>query len=426
MNNYVRMTLLAGLSILLAGCQKDSESAGNGSPSTTKDIPFFTPGKGFRHIRTLSSAVESPFIAYQSLDLSVSDGKINWAVDFGSNSRSPRPAFRYTINPATGDTLAVTGKKPNQLADNYTWGNNPTDLDRLDRILFVPYTNNLYLSYRFKLSTFSVDGDVPRVDNLDLSFNRHPRIYANGDICTSFFEVGSVDIARTYSRISTFVWHNGIKTSGAGIDRVLWTYMNQRLDSLWHGGIGFLAGRNGESLAATFDQHNVYLIDQARNIVDKAPFSGKPYRDLSAANTSNVQWTAKTSKDMTTTALLCRDEDRINGGYYYSTFVVNNTTKKITVAVNNAAVKDLQAMDFELDGTLYYATCPNCGNAASETTRIMKVAPGGTAQELAGDFIGRQGVNGLYALNGSVYLAVPSAVQENGRTTTRISLFERN
>lgn len=409
--------------VLLSGCKKSDDDTGN---PTAEATPYFTPGRGFRYLNSVTASDASTRqISFSSCDLSVTgDGKIHWCIDRSYSYGSGRIPSRFMLDPTTGDTLPVTGRQPGSMVENYQWGKNAYDRDNRDRLLYKPYSGELYLSYQSNNYVFSVAGDVPRFDYLDASFNRHPRVYVNGDIGMSFFEQTSNSTATTYSRITTFLWHNGQKIIGAGKSRQMWTYMNQNMDSLWHGGIGFPAGPDGETLAATFDDHAIYLIGKGEAIIHTAPFKGQPFSPNSASNTSNIQWTAKTSADMNKTVLMCRDEDRVNGGFYYSTFLVDNLAKTIRVGVRAIRINDLMEMDYDPDGNIYYASCADCGNDAAATVSIIRLEPGGGQATVASNFIGRQTVSGLYARAGRIYLAVNSgAKDEFGSNVGRITLF---
>ncbi|RYD52362.1 MAG: hypothetical protein EOP52_09370 [Sphingobacteriales bacterium] len=423
LNAFSRHLLLAALLFWTAGCKKTDDTNAATGPDAA---PYFTPGRGFRYLNTVSANDGSTSqINFSSCDLSVTtDGRIHWCVDRSNTFSDARKVGRFVFDPTSGDTLPVTGKRPDQMVDNYQWGKNAYDLDKYDRFLYKPYSSDLYLSFKSNNYVFSAAGDIPRFDYLDASFNRHPLVYANGDIGMSFFEQQSISTAHTYSRIKTFLWHNGQKKTGAGRSRQMWTYQNQNMDSLWHGGIGFPAGPDGQTLAATADYHAVYLIDESGAIVQAVPFKGQPFSPNSASNTANIQWTAKTSADMKQTVLLFKDEDRVNSGYYYSTFLVDNAAKTIRIGVNAVQIKDPMAMDFDLDGSIYYADCAACGNDQKATVSVLRLTPGGGQSAIATNFIGRQLVAGLYARAGRIYLAVRSMGKDQyGSTVGRIALF---
>lgn len=416
--------LLAALLLWGAGCKK--EDGGASSTPATDAVPYFTPGRGFRYLNTVSANDGSTrHLSFASCDLSVTDdGKIHWCLDRSYTFGDGRIASRFMLDPASGDTLPVTGKQPDKMADNYQWGRNAYDRNNRDRFLYKPYSSELYLSYQSNNYVFSAAGDVPKFDYLDASFNQHPRIYANGDVGMSFFEQESISTAHTYSRITTYLWHNGKKIAGAGRSRSMWTYNNQNVDSLWHGGIGFPAGTNGQTLAATLDYHAVYLIDESGAIVQAVPFKGQPFTLGSGTNTAKIQWTAKTSADMSRTVLMCRDEDRVNGGYYYSTFLVDNAAKTIRIGVNAAAIRHQMEMDFDLDGSIYYASCADCDASPNATVSVIRLSPGGGQSTLATNFIGRQQVSGLYARAGRIYLAVNSLTKDPyGSNVAMLTLF---
>lgn len=414
---------LSALILTAISCKK-TDNEGTETKSGTENLaPFFQIGKGFRHVRTVSEPTAGFVSFFNSLDLSFTDdGKLHWVYDRHNPFAKTRFLYRSTLNASTGDTIPTTGKPVGQLAPNYSWANNPQDLRKGDFLAFVPYTSNLYLSYQSHTATFSASGDVPRFDYVDYSFNRQPAVYPNGDVCMSFIEMTSSDIARSYQRLTTFVWHNGVKVKGAGKTKTVWTYMNKSLDSLWHKGIGFPTGR-GESLACTFDEHNVYLFDSNEEIVGQAPFSGQKFPDVGNAYAADIKWFVKSSKDMSSTTLLCVDVNRKTAELFYSTFIIDNASKKIVVGVNNAPVVANTAYDFDLSGNVYYATV---AGSADEETSVRKISVSGATSTVGAGFAGRQLVNKLYAINGKVYIALLSTATEGSNNVARITLLESN
>ncbi|WP_231424112.1 hypothetical protein [Pedobacter sp. Leaf250] len=422
MENKFSILLLTSCLILAFGCKKNESLV---KEDLANDLaPFFTPGKGFRHVYTVSEATAGFVSFFQSKDLSATDdGKLHWVYDRHNPFSKSRYLYRSTINASTGELLPTQGKPVDKLADNYQWYNNANDINKGDRVNFVPYTGNLYLSYQSAGGTFSASGDVPRFDYLDYSFNQHPYIYANGDVYMSFFETGSTDIARVYSRITTFIWRNGIKSKGAGIARQLWNYRDMAIDSLWHKAISFPAGNNGESLACTFDEHSIYLYDDKGKVVATTPFAGRKFPTTGDSYAADIKWYAKTSKDMKKVTLMVADVDRKEAVYYYSTFSIDVATKKITVLVNNASIAKTPPMDFDLDGNIYYGSYPEQQGAVTE---VIKVNASGGKSVIATNFIGRQLVEKLYALNGKVYITAVSTATVKGENVTRLTLLESN
>ncbi len=417
-------SVITVLAVLLLGIISSCKKSENDAPKSTvteSKAPFFSSGKGFRHMLTISEPTAGMISFFNSLDLSYTDdGKLHWVYDRSNPFAKSRYLQRSVIDAMTGSILPVTGKATNSLAANYNWGNNPSDINHGDFLAFVPYTGKLYLSYQSKSGTMSVDGDVPRFDYLDYSFLRQPRYAANGDLYMPFCEMTSSDIARTYQRLTMFNWHKSVKKQGS-VTKILWTYMNTNLDSLWHKGTSFPSGNNGEFLFCTFDRNSVYLFDEQGSIVSTTPFQGQKFPDLGNGQAADVKWFAKMSKDFTKTALMCIDVDRSAGELYYNSFIVDHSARTIKVVVNQKKLSKVISADFDTDGNIYYTL-----DDETKPSEVSKVSADNVVKVVGAGFIGNYKINKLHAVNGKVYATVTSTAKEGIDDVTRLTMLESN
>lgn len=408
------------LLVAIISCKKN-ENNSTGSNVTESTAPFFSSGKGFRHIYTISEPTAGMISFFNSLDLSYTDdGKLHWVYDRSNPFAKSRYLYRNVIDAKNGNILPVTGKTTDNLASNYSWGNNPSDINYGDFLAFIPYTGKLYLSYQSKSGTMSVDGDVPRFDYQDYSFLRQPRYAANGDLYMSFCEMTSSDIARTFQRLTMFNWHKNVKKQGS-VTKILWTYMNTNLDSLWHKGTSFPSGSNGEFMFCTFDRNSVYLFNEKGETLNATPFGGQKFPDLGNGQAADVKWFAKMSKDFTKTVLMCIDVDRSAGELYYNSFIVDHSAKTIKVVVNQKKLSKVISADFDTEGNIYYTL-----NDETKPSEVFKVSDANEVKLVGAGFIGNYKINKLHAVNGKVYATVTSTAREVNNDVTRLTLLESN
>ena len=354
----------------------------------------------------------------KSIDISVTtDGKLHWLFSRSNPFSNGEFLYRKIMDAYTGNALGE--------GDLQTVGGgisfNTYDRGLTDKFGFVPYSDKIYRAYRAGDAKFKVEGEVALAEYGGYDGTAiKADFYANGLPTLHFAWNIKANLQDINTRIGAYEVKNNKLTALADVNKTFWSYGKAtNFDQLYHGGISFPTGLDGGSSAFGFTETKAYLFKKIGNqtvAVDSTSFGGVPFYQGSVV--PNVPFLAKTSRDLKTTVLLCYEPDSyttFSGKYNYSTFIINNNTNKITIAVNQFAMAK-RDLDFDLSGNIYYPVQPN----GKESAQVMKVS-GNSEVIFAKNFFGSNlQIRNLQVVDDKVYI---TALTSDDKTISRISLF---
>lgn len=409
-------TLLLLLLPFLFACKKDKEN--DAEQTKLAEMPHFVPNKGFAYLGSYSENNGGGISLMNSIDISVTpDNKLHWLFSRSNPYANNAYLYRKIMDATTGSHIAD--------GDIASVGGviayNSYDRGLSDKFGFVPYTDKIYRAFRSGDAKFKVEGEVTAAEyggydgtGIKATF------YANGLPTLHFAGNIKANIQDINTRIGAYEVRNNKLVALADVNKTMWSYGKaSNFDKLYHGGLSFPTGYDGGSSAFGFTETKAYLFKKVGTetiAVDSIAYTGVPF--FTGSVVPNVPFVAKTSKDLKTTVLLCYEPDSytaFTGKYKYSTFVINNNTNKITIAVNQFAMVQTAA-DVDLNGNIYY---PVQGNG-TETAKVMKVS--GTTETVfaQGFFDNALQIRNLQVVNDKVYL---TSLTSADKMVSRIALF---
>lgn len=408
--------LIVVLAILLS-CKKENNLA----KSKLAEMPYFIPNNGFNYLGSYSENNGGSISIMTSIDISVTpDNQLHWL--FSRSNAFSKNAFLYRKN-----MDATTGAHLSD-GDLVSVGSsmiyNAYDRGLYDRFGFVPYTNKIYRAFRSGVAKFSVEGEVAPAqyggyDGTAIQAN----FYADGLPTLHFAYNIKANVQDIATRISAYQVKDNKLSLLANVQKTMWSYGRaHNFDKLYHGGMSFPTDLDGGSSAFGFTETKAYLFKKIGSEtvpVDSISYSGIPFYTESVV--PNVPFLAKTSADLKTTVLLCYEPDSytaFSGNYLYSTFIINNTTNKITIGVNQFAMPQTD-LSFDLKGNVYY---PVQGNGSSGA-KVMKISGKTETVFAQGFFDSRLQIRNIQVVNEKVYI---TSLTSDDKTVSKISLFVSN
>lgn len=409
-------TLIIVILTLFFACKKDQ----NESIETTKlaEVPYFKAGNGFSYLASYSQNNGGAISFMKSVDISVTaDGKLHWLFSRTNPFSNGEFLYRKIMDATTGN--AIGDGDLQTVGGGITF--NAYDRGLTDKFGFVPYTDKIYRAYRSGDAKFKVEGEVASAEYGGYDGTAiKADFYANGIPTLHFAWNIKANLQDINTRIGAYEVRNNKLTALADVNKTFWSYGKaDNFDKLYHGGISFPTGIEGSSSAFGFTQNKAYLFKKIGNQtlpVDSTTFSGVPFYTGSVV--PNVPFLAKTSRDLKTTVLLCYEPDsytKFSGKYNYSTFIINNNTNKITIAVNQFAMAKTD-LDFDLSGNIYYPVQPN----GKESAQVMKVSGKSESVFAKNFFDSNLQIRNLQVVDDKVYI---TALTSTDKMVSRISLF---
>lgn len=131
----------------------------------------------------------------------------------------------------------------------------------------------------------------------------------------------------------------------------------------------------------------------------------------------------KSTPDLSKTVVLVQEYAQITMDVYYSTFLIDNVTHKITKVIDKAQLPDLQtitnSLDFDMEGNMYYIRLEA---GATNKTGIVRVNASGST-DLRTDFL-KSGTAEEIAVSksGKIFLAITHKITVNGKDGVGFSL----
>lgn len=404
--------------LLFCSCEKEEKGDKDTDAGKLGEVTQFVEGRGFTYLGSYSADNGGGISFMNSIDISLTaDGKLHWLFSRDNPYANNAYLYRKVMNASSGAHLSDGDLS--SVGNNISF--NAYDRGFTDKFGFVPYTDKIYRAFRSGDAKFKVEGEVATAeyggyDGTAIKAN----FYANGVPTLHFAWNIKANLQDINTRIGGYEVRNGKLVAMAGVDQTMWSYGKaSNFDKLFHGGISFPTDMNGATSAFGFTETKAYLFKKvgAQTVaIDSIAYQGIPFYTGSVV--PQVPFVAKTSRDLKTTVLLCFEPDsytKFSGKYVYSTFVINNTTGKIAIAVKQFAMPQTQA-DVDLKGNIYYAVQPGANSGA----QVMKVSGTTEAVFASGFFKGYQQVRNLQVVDDKVYL---TALTSNEKTVSKISLF---
>lgn len=282
---------------------------------------------------------------YASTKISAQDdGNFSWC--FGREQSGTKTLYRFKIDGKTGAELTPDGDLSKFQNSKYY-----SPDEQGGKITFVEGTGKLYLSTKGLAI-----GDIPRYENNNLSFNGLPKVEPNGDVIISS---NPHPISTTLLDRYAQMWAQ-YKPVGSGNKEYLTQYASgNNPNSWWHGGIVFPSGNNNISGFA-YSHSGAYLVDMTNSLQntliyqDSIPFTAPLLID----ETFTAHYFTRSAADNSKTVVIAKEYSNTNREIYFSTFIINNLSHKITKVLDKSILTDLDeygnSWDADLDGNIYY------------------------------------------------------------------------
>lgn len=412
--NFNRTLILLLLPLLFA-CKKNIDDV---AQVKLAEMPHFVPNKGFEYLGSYSENNGGGISLMNSVDISLTaDNKLHWLFSRSNPYGNSAFLYRKIMDASTG--AAIGDGYLASVGGSITY--NAYDRGFTDKFGFVPYTNKIYRAYRSGDAKFKVEGEVTAAEYGGYDGTGIKATFYANELPTLHFAWNiKANIQDINTRIGAYEMRNNKLVTLADVDKTMWSYGKaSNFDKLYHGGLSFPTGTDGGSSAFGFTDNKAYLFKKVGTetiAVDSITYTGVPF--FTGSVVPNVPFEAKTSKDLKTTVLLCYEPDSytaFTGKYKYSTFVINNNTNKIIIAVNQFPMVKTDC-DVDLNGNIYY---PVQGNGASNA-KVMKVS--GTTETVfaQGFFDNHLQIRNIQVVENRVYL---TSLTSDDKMVSKISLF---
>ncbi|TDG35157.1 hypothetical protein EZJ43_14740 [Pedobacter changchengzhani] len=385
------------------------------------EVPNFNPNKGFKYLTSYAENNGGGISFMSSIDISyTTDNQLHWL--FSRNNPYGKGAilYRKNLDAATGEPIGDGDLTSVGGSIKY----NGYDRGLEDKFGFVPYTNKIYRAYRSGDAKFGVEGDVKAAEYggydgtaIKATFyaNEIPTLHYAGNIKTNMQDITTA--------IGAYEVRENKAVAIAGVSMTFWSYGKaHNFHRLFHGGMSFPTDKSGGSSAFGFTESKAYLFKKVGREtvpVDSVAISGVPPFYVGSV-VPEIPYLAKTSEDLKTTVLFCYEVDNhtaFSGKFLYSTFIINNTTNKITLGVKQFAMLP-NLMDFDLKGNIFYTATGSSG-----TAKIMKVS--GVSEEIyaEGFFNAQMDVRSIQVVSEKIYI---TSINFTDKMVSKIALFVSN
>lgn len=391
--------------LLTIACKKDENSE-----SESQNSSFLENNANMKVLFSYQFPFEEGLAGIASTKISVQDdGNYSWC--FGKKQNGAIKLYRFKIDGSTGAELPPDGDLSK--ISNF---NLYTADEQNGKITFVEGTGKLYQS-----TLGSAVGDIPTYSVSDVSFNGLPVIAQDGDAyISSNPHPISTTILDRIAQMWSYYKHNGISNL-----YITQHHTGNNSDTWWHGGTVFPSG-GGTLSGFAYTRTKAFLIDLSNSqqnstiYYDSIPFTAP----LLTSEAFTANYFTRTSLDKAKTIIVAKEYANTGMEIYFSTFIINNLTHKITKVVDKAVLPDFNpygnSWDVDLDGNIYYITSniasgrEKQGISKATATNIISIRSNflnnGNLKEIA---VGK---------SGKIAVAIQSSVVENGKTMNSFNL----
>lgn len=394
MNSKIITASLALSLLLFAQCKKDK-----GANPEADNSSFLNSNAKTKVLFTHRFENDGQIHGYTSTRISAQDdGNVSWIFARSANMSSSIDLYRKKIDGNTGTVLEADGDLSKITHPELYAAGTTSEA----AILFVQGTDKMYQS-----TLNSAQGDIPTFGVSDITLTAYPRIMRNGDAIVSS-NPHPINIA--FSTFTAQMWAH-YKTGGVTKTVQTQHTTGNNPDEWWHGGMVYPSG-GGQLSAFTYSRFKAWLIDMEHSeetsvaYHDSIPFNAPVLN----GPVFTVQYFTKASPDNAQTTILVQECAQLTMDVYYSTFVINNLTHKITKVVEKAtlpnAVQGGNAIDFDEAGNIYYIRME--GGSTNKTGIVRRSATGAT--DLRTDFLkpGAEAYEIAISKSGRIFLAITS------------------